>query len=82
MKNRFIVYYARDGLAAPETYWTGDITDAGYPQVSNDFAEAAHFESAAAAYKAATRHAKRGIIHLWRFRVGQRPQPVNLRAAA
>ncbi|MDE2107373.1 MAG: hypothetical protein KGL39_59810 [Patescibacteria group bacterium] len=76
------LYYVYTTAYPPqERYWNGRVTTGGVPSTVLGLASAVSFQTARQAYAAAG-EASKDARALLRFRVGRRPRPVSLRAAA
>lgn len=62
-----------------ERYWTGEFTSGGSPATTTRLADAAVFDDPAPAYEVAG-EASRASAELAHFRVGRRPNPIELRS--
>lgn len=62
-----------------ERYWTGELTRLGAPETTATLSGARDFNTARDAYYVAGEEARRSRA-LLTFRVGRRPDPINLRS--
>lgn len=62
-----------------ERYWTGALSNLGAPKTTASLSGALEFPTARAAYEIAGREG-RTVRSLLNFRVGRRPDPINLRS--
>jgi len=78
LNNAFVIFTRGRGRGGPEAFWTGDITEAGWPARSADLEDALQFATAREAYDAATANLTRAP-DLNEFLVGRRPERLHAR---